>query len=156
MKESIFCAMFPILSTNAPSIGRHTELCAPHWHNRGWTVWGNEHGYHGNTCTLYGSVFQLAHSSLMHTDILRNGHIITVIKILEHAYDFRLLALQIWSVFFGDSLFILMNRREILFSLTFISHASVQSMWHASNATNTDEFPPKFGFFPLLGRSRPF
>lgn len=42
-----------------------------------------------------------------------------------------------------------------MFSLTFIAHVSVQSMWHAFNATNTDEFPPEFGYFNLLGRSRP-
>lgn len=63
-------------------------------------------------------------------------------------------------VFFGkkycdsDALFILMNKRDI--SLTFITHASVQSMWDASDATNTDEFPPEFGYFTLLDRSRPF
>ncbi|KTG35648.1 hypothetical protein cypCar_00003228 [Cyprinus carpio] len=42
-----------------------------------------------------------------------------------------------------------------MFYLTFSAHVSVQCMWHAFNATNTDEFPPEFGYFNLLGRSRP-
>lgn len=42
-----------------------------------------------------------------------------------------------------------------MFSLTFIAHVSVQSMRHAFNA-HTDEFPPEFGYFTFLGRSRPF